>query len=79
MGKKEKRDSRVRSNPKNVRFEDALLWLYDQGFILERISGSHRILRHPQNRAKLNFQPAKDGKAKAYQIKQAIYIIRSLD
>ncbi len=75
MGKKEKRDQKIRNNPQNLDFDEVLHWLKDTGFILERISGSHHIFRHPLTHAKLNFQPDKNGKAKSYQIKQAIRAI----
>ena len=75
MGKKEKRDQKIRNNPQNVDFNEVLQWLKDNGFVLERISGSHHIFRHPITQTKLNFQPDKNGKAKPYQIKQAIRAI----
>lgn len=48
------------------------------GFRLDRTSGSHRIYRHPECRAKLNLQP--DGKdAKRYQLDQLRAIIAQFD
>ncbi|MGC9194166.1 MAG: type II toxin-antitoxin system HicA family toxin [Syntrophobacteraceae bacterium] len=67
------------NNPADVDFSDIVSWLHDFGFVLERIAGSHHIFRHPVQKAKLNFQPERSGKAKAYQVKQAIRLIASLD
>ena len=75
MSKKEKRNRKIRNNPQDVDFDEALKWLADNSFNLERVGGSHHIFRHPITRRKLNFQPDKNGKAKPYQIKQAIKAI----
>jgi len=50
--KKEKRHEKIKNNPANVRFEEAIQWLKDWGFMLERVKGSHHILRHPETRVK---------------------------
>jgi len=49
--------------------------LEDNGFILDRVNGSHHIFVHPTFEYPINTQKKKDGTAKAYQIKQAIKII----
>ena len=79
MTKKEKRNERIRINQRNVDFDQAMQWLYDQGFLLEQINGSHHILRHPGTKTKLNFQPDKSGNAKPYQLKQALKAIDLLN
>ena len=75
MSKKEKRNQKIRNKPQGVNFDELLKWLADNGFSLEKINGSHHLFRHPITRKKLNFQPDKNGKAKPYQIKQAIKAI----
>ncbi len=75
MTKADKKNQRIRSNPKNIKFQDFASWLEDNGFILDRISGSHHIYVHPNIETPINAQKKKDGKAKAYQIKQAIKLI----
>jgi predicted RNA binding protein YcfA (HicA-like mRNA interferase family) len=44
------------------------------GFRLDRISGSHHILRHQATGTKLNLQPY-GGQAKPYQIRQFLRLI----
>jgi predicted RNA binding protein YcfA (HicA-like mRNA interferase family) len=53
----------------NHRFHDVITFLQSVGWML-RIKGSHRILTCPGNPHLLNLQPEKNGKAKAYQIRQ---------
>ena len=77
--KKEKRHEKIKNNPANVRFEEVIQWLKDWGFVLERVKGSHHILRHPETRAKLNMQKDKSGKAKPYQIRQALKVISKME
>jgi len=78
MTQREKRHARIVSNPANVNFEDIKPWLHDFGFKLERVAGSHHIFRHSVTKVKLNFQPERSGKAKTYQVKQAIKAIEAL-
>ena len=77
--KKEKRHEKIKNNPADVRFEEAIQWLKDWGFVLERVKGSHYILRQPETRAKLNMQKDKSGKAKPYQIRQALKVISRME
>ncbi len=79
MTRREKRDSGIRNNPNDVDFGDIIPWLADHGFALDRVEGSHHVFRHPATKAKLNFQPDRSGKAKAYQVKQAIKAIEILE
>ena len=67
--------SKIRRNPKNVKFQDLVNWLEDNGFSLDRVSGSHHLFVHPDIETPINIQKKKDGKAKAYQVRQAIKII----
>ena len=59
---------------KNIRFSDLRKVLTDLGFF-ERIKGDHYILHRNGIPEIINLQPLKDGKAKAYQVKQVRKII----
>ena len=60
---------------KNVRFSEATTIAEAFGFRLDRISGSHHIFLHPDLPELVNLQNVK-GKAKPYQIKQLLKIIK---
>jgi hypothetical protein len=59
---------------RNLRFRDLVKLLSDFGFS-ERIKGDHHILFKDGVEEIINLQPLKDGKAKAYQVKQVRTII----
>ena len=59
---------------KNVRFQDLKKLLSDFGFSV-RIKGDHHIFYKEGIEEIINLQPLKDGKAKAYQVKQVRVII----
>jgi len=59
---------------KNVRFQDLKKLLNDLGFSV-RIKGDHHIFSQEGIEEIINLQPLKDGKAKAYQVKQVRTII----
>ena len=75
MTKTDKKNQKIRRNPRNVKFQDLISWLEDNGFSLDRVSGSHYVFVHPVIETPVNIQIKKDGTAKAYQVKQAIKII----
>ena len=54
---------------KNIRYRDLTKLLNDLGFSV-RIKGDHHIYYREGIEEIINLQPLKDGKAKAYQIKQ---------
>jgi predicted RNA binding protein YcfA (HicA-like mRNA interferase family) len=58
----------------NVRFTDALRLAAEFGFEVSRMSGSHRIISHPEIRELLNLQEH-HGKAKPYQLRQLVNLI----
>ena len=45
------------------------------GFLLDRVSGSHHIFVHSHIETPLNMQKKKDGTTKGYQVKQSIKFI----
>ena len=59
---------------KNIRFQDLMKLLNDLGFSV-RIKGDHHIYYREGIEEIINLQPLKDGKAKAYQVKQVRVII----
>jgi predicted RNA binding protein YcfA (HicA-like mRNA interferase family) len=71
MGKKEKLLIKARNNPAGLAFSDFETLLSQSGWIFDHQSGSHRIWYSPRKH-RLPSQPKKDGKAKAYQVKQFI-------
>ena len=75
MTKINKKNQKIRRNHNNIKFQDFVSWLEDNGFSLDRVSGSHHIFVHPIFETPINAQQKKDGTAKAYQVKQAIKII----
>jgi len=75
MTKAEKKNQKIRRNPNNIKFGEFIAWLENNGFKLDRVSGSHHVFVHPDIETPINAQKKKDGTAKAYQVKQAIKII----
>jgi len=75
MTKAHKKNQKIRQNQNNVKFHDVVSWLEENGFVLDRVSGSHHMFIHPVIETPVNAKKKKDGTAKAYQIKQAIKII----
>jgi len=61
-------------NDKNIKFNDLKKLILDLGFS-ERIKGSHHIYFKTGIIEIINLQSIKDGKAKAYQIKQVRNVI----
>jgi len=59
---------------KNIKFHDLRKLLNDLGFSV-RIKGDHHIYYREGVEEIINLQPLKDGKAKAYQVKQVRVII----
>lgn len=56
----------------NIKFDALVKLLQNNGFTLERISGSHHIFSYPGIIELIDLQPDKKdhSKAKAYQVKQ---------
>jgi predicted RNA binding protein YcfA (HicA-like mRNA interferase family) len=62
------------SGSRNIRFTEAIAVAEGFGFRLDRVSGSHHILVHPETSELIDLQNVK-GKAKPYQVKQLLRII----
>ena len=59
---------------RNIRFQDLKKLLNDLGFSM-RTKGDHHIFYREGIKEIVNLQPLKDGKAKAYQVRQVREII----
>lgn len=58
----------------NIPFSDIINLAEGLGFRVERIAGSHHILRHDRLVTKLNLQPV-GGQAKPYQVRQLLRLV----
>jgi len=65
----------ARNRPHNLRFEDLCRLAEACGFEWVHGTGSHRVYARDGVVEILNFQPRKDGKAKAYQVRQLLVAI----
>lgn len=58
-------------NVHNIDFKDFVRLITAFGFEFDRQHGtSHQLFRHPDVRQKVNIQPARDGSAKDYQVRE---------
>lgn len=62
----------------NVRFADLVRLLESCGFEVDRISGSHHVLVHPELRSLVNLQDV-GGQAKPYQVRQVWKVLQRYD
>ena len=75
LSKAEKRNQKIRENPNNIKFSDFVNCIESNGFLLDRVSGSHHFFIHSHIETPINMQKKKDDTTKGYQVKQAIKII----
>jgi hypothetical protein len=73
MTKTEKLLAKARNNPGGLSFDEFKTLLSRCGWLFDHQSGSHEIWFSP-GRKRLPIQPASNGKAKAYQIRQFLEI-----
>jgi predicted RNA binding protein YcfA (HicA-like mRNA interferase family) len=66
------------SSPHNLQFKEMIVLAEAFGFRLSRINGSHHIFTHPDVPELLNLQE-KNGKAKAYQVRQFLQLVEQYD
>jgi hypothetical protein len=66
--------SRIRNNPKAVRFEEACKIAQRLGFIYEGGGGSHRVFKRKGEPLQLNFQN-RNGSIPPYQARQLLAMI----
>lgn len=77
MTQKWKRHERIKNNPADVRFDDAVAWLVSFGFHEREAKGSHKVFTHPLWNGRLTMQNH-NGKAKPYQVRQALAAIEEV-
>ena len=63
----------------NIPFDPLCALLRDRGFEMRVKSSSHRVFTRDGVYEIINLQPAKDGKAKFYQVKQVRDIFQKYD
>ena len=66
--------AKIINNQTNVRFAEMVKLMEALGFVLDRVSGSHHIFRHPQIPEMANLQDV-HGQAKPYQVRQVLQIV----
>jgi len=59
MTKADKLNQTIRRNPNNIKFQDLVSWLENNGFSLDRVNGSHYIFVHPILETPINIQKRK--------------------
>ena len=78
VSKREKLLERCRNNPRGVAFDDLVALVTTLGFVHDRTAGGHKIFVHPDRTVPLvNLQPAKNGMAKPYQVRQVLDLIEA--
>jgi hypothetical protein len=70
---------RTRNSPQNVRFSDLLLLVEAFGYRLRGQEGSHAVYTHEHCPILLSLQPDRNGKAKAYQVRQFLKAVTQCD
>ncbi len=76
MSKREKLRDRLKNNPKNATFSDIQTLLEQEGFVLDRITGSHHIF----TKNGVTFViPVHHNKVKTIYVKRVIELIEPTD
>ncbi|WP_439638148.1 type II toxin-antitoxin system HicA family toxin [Spirulina sp.] len=76
MSKREKLRQRLRNNPQNATFSDIRKILEQEGFTLDRITGSHHIFTKDD----VTFVvPVHNNKVKTIYVKRVIELIEQID
>jgi len=79
MARCDKLLAEARNNPKGLRFAELCYLAQCHGFTLKRQKGSHHQYTREGLTRPLNFQEAKNGMAKPYQVKDLLAAIDELD
>jgi predicted RNA binding protein YcfA (HicA-like mRNA interferase family) len=78
MPKCDKLLQKARNNPAGLRFTELVQLAECYGFEFDRQKGSHHIYAQPVFNRQLVLVPDKNGKAKPYQVKQALKEIAAI-
>ena len=79
MARCEKLLEKAESSPNDLRLEELCRLAECYGYEFARMKGSHRIYKRPGRPGVMNFQAAKGGKAKPFQVKQLLREIEELE
>lgn len=71
MTKRDKRETKIRNNPTQVRFDDLDSVMQGEDFDCEEGDGSHKVYRHSLYKGIVTVSPH-GGMVKSYQVKQAL-------
>ncbi len=77
MSRREKLINKALRDPRSLSFTELCLLSESFGFQRRQGKGSHVRYVHLEIRITTNFQPGKNGEAKAYQVRQFLAILRS--
>ncbi|MGH9822014.1 MAG: type II toxin-antitoxin system HicA family toxin [Blastocatellia bacterium] len=77
MAGREKLLEKAHNSPDGLRFEELCRLAEFHGFQFDRQTGSHKIFVHAESGKVLNFQD-KNGKAKAYQVRQFLRAVEEI-
>jgi len=69
---------KARASPANLRFEEVIVLVKCLGFVHVRTRGSHHFFRLLGLVGTMNLQPGRNGKAKAYQVRQVLRVVDDL-
>jgi hypothetical protein len=65
----------ARANPAGIRFAEMCALAECFGWTFSRQAGSHRLYKRKGDQALMNFQEDRNGRAKAYQVRQLVAAI----
>jgi len=72
MSKRKKLRERLKNNPNNVNFSDIRKLLEQEGFVLDRVTGSHHIFTKDET---IFVVPVHNNKVKTIYVKRVIELI----
>lgn len=76
MSKREKIRERLKNNPENAKFSDIRKLLEQEGFFLDRITGSHHIFKKDETTFVV---PVHNNKVKTIYVKRVIELIEQTE
>ncbi len=79
MSKRDKLRSRLRNNPKGIKFSDLETLLGRFGFVLVRVSGSHHLFRYTSTeRVEKVVIPVHNNQVKAIYVREVLDVLDAL-
>ena len=75
----EKIYEKAKASPSNLTFDELCYLVEKFGYVFDRWKGDHKIYKNPEVKSRigamLNIQKFNDGKAKSYQVREALRYI----